>query len=153
MGFHYRRIHYAALRFRGGLNPRGVSLARWTAAATRQRPLTSRVRHIHQLTAVIFCSLALSLLHHSANAGNCRTAETSFSVAACGCTGCHSVHGEARSTQKGSLCRGQHACARTTRRICTPTSTLPSLRLHPHAGRNPLFSRSLTVDKTQRFKT
>ena len=58
------------------------------------------------------------------------------SVAACGCTGCHSVHGEARSTQQGPLCRGQHACARTSGRICTPTSNLPSLRLHANAGRH-----------------
>jgi hypothetical protein len=119
--------------------------ARWIAAAIRQRPLTSRVRHIHQLTAVIFCRLAPSLLHHSANAGLCsRTAEGSCSVAAWGCTGCHSVHGEARSTQKGSLCRGQHACARTSRRICTPTSTLHSLRLHPDpdAGRHHRVARN-----------
>jgi hypothetical protein len=109
------------------------------STATRQRPLTSKVRHIHQLTAIIFCRLAPSVSHHSTNAGNCsRTAEASCSVAACSCTGCHSVHGEARITQKGSLCGGQHACARTSRRICTPTSTLskslPSLRLHPDAG-------------------
>jgi hypothetical protein len=107
-----------------------TAAARRVAAATRQRPLTSRVRHIQQLTATIFCRLASSLLHHSANAGHCsRTAKASCSVAAGGCTGCHSVHREARSTPKGSLCRGQHACARTSRRICTPTSTLPSLRL------------------------
>jgi hypothetical protein len=94
--------------------------ARWIAAAIRQRPLTSRVRHIHQLTAVIFCSLAPSLFHHSANAGLCsRTAEARCIVAAWGCTGCHSVHGEARITQKGhyvdhSMCAREHlvACAR-----------------------------------------
>ena len=112
--------------------PRGrMAPARRAAASTRRRPLTSRVRHVHQLTAIIFCRLAPSLLHHSANAGHCnRSAEASCShcsVVACGCTGCHSVHGgEARSTPKGSLCRGQHACARTARRICTPTSTLPA---------------------------
>ncbi len=51
------------------------------------------MRHIHQATVVIFCRLAPSLLHHSANAGHCnRTAETRCSIAACGCTGCHSGH-------------------------------------------------------------
>jgi hypothetical protein len=96
-------IHYASLRLTGSKFQ--CRPARWIAAATSHRPLTSRVRNIHQLTAVIFCRLAPSLLHHSANAGHCsRTAEASCSVAACGCTGCHSVHGEARSTQKGSLC-------------------------------------------------
>jgi hypothetical protein len=98
--------------------------ARRVEAATGQRPLTSRVRYIQQLTVIMFCCLAPSLLHHSANTGHCsRTAEASCCVAACGSTGCHSIHGEARSTQKGTLCQGQHACARTSRRICTPTYT------------------------------
>jgi hypothetical protein len=121
---------------------RGVGMtatARKVAAATRQRQLTLRVRHIYQLSAIIFCSLAPSLLHHSANAGHCsRTAEASCSVVACGCTGCHGVHGDARITQKGSLCRRQHACVRTSRRICTPTSTLPSLR-YPASGCYPAW--------------
>jgi hypothetical protein len=56
--------------------------ARKVAAATRHRPLTSRVRHILQLIAILFFGLAPSLLHHSANAGHCsRTAEASCSVA------------------------------------------------------------------------
>jgi hypothetical protein len=33
--------------------------ARWIAAATRQRSLTSRVRHIHQLTSVIYSAVSL----------------------------------------------------------------------------------------------
>ena len=105
--------------------------ARRVAAETRQRRLTLRIFHIQELTAIIFCRLAPSSLHHSANAGHCsRSAEASCSrcsVADCGCTGCHSVHGEARSTPKGSLCRGQHLYACTARRICTPTSTRPAL--------------------------
>jgi hypothetical protein len=69
-----------------------------------------------------------------------RTAESNCSVAACGCTGCHSVHGEARSTQKGSLCRGQYACARTFRRICTPASTLPEPSPAPGWGDTKIVS-------------
>jgi hypothetical protein len=96
------------------------------------------VHHIQHLTAIIFCPLAPSLLH-SANAGHAAAEpEASCSVAACGCTGCHSVHEEARSTQKGSLCRGQHACARTFRRIFTQTSTLPSLTSPPGCGETPI---------------
>ena len=136
--------------------PRGrMAPARRAAASTRRRPLTSRVRHVHQLTAITFCRLAPSLLHHSANAGHCnRSAEASCShcsVVACGCTGCHSVHGgEARSTPKGSLCRGQHACARTARRICTPTSTLPAFA-RPDAGQHHVSPElTPTIEKRAR---
>jgi hypothetical protein len=56
--------------------PRGqVAPARRVAAVTRQRPLTSRVQHIHQLAAIIFCRLAPSLLHHSANVDLATAAE------------------------------------------------------------------------------
>jgi hypothetical protein len=47
-----------------------------------------------------------------------------------GCTYCHSADEEDRSKQKSSLCPGQQACARTSRRIFTRTSNHPDVRAH-----------------------
>ena len=112
-----------------------------TQGSSRDQAATADMEgKMQKLTAIIFCLLAPSLrelwpLLASAVASELQT------VAACGCTGCHSVHGQARSTQKGSLSRGQHECARKFSRICTPTSALPSLRLQPDTWLHHLLAR------------
>ncbi len=107
------------------------------SAATRQRPLTSRVRHIHHHFLLSRSLLVFTIARTLATAeARPKQAAAARPEQSSGCTGCHSIaHTERLRARKkvhhveDSMRVRTHSGSHLV--VCTPTPTLPSLRLHP----------------------